>query len=930
MTCISSNDASHSPTHLLLWGGGDWNAFFGEIFVFDLETMEWTNYPQKGQNKPDARFWHSACSLNNKLYIFGGGNKDKGLYNDLYTLDLSPLTNAKRVNPNMVVVTPATPTSAGNVNSPSGGKTSQNNQLQLQNKVLPSSGNNEGGAADYGKQPLLQYQPSPHTPNADLQQQQQQQRTITIKLQYQDELRSLQFPEQLTFNYLIDKLRDEITSNIVAIKYQDDENDTITIRSDECVRTCLRFFKSKNKGIKLIVCGPADSLVQHQTQLTVPRWIKGKLLGEGAYGKVYLGQNLETGEYMAVKQIKYNSNLSEGQIKEIQNEIELMKMLKHDNIVRYLGVEKTNKVLHIFMEFVPGSISSMLQQFTKFHESVVRKYTRQILFGLKYLHDNKILHRDIKGANILVDERGIVKMADFGHSKLLTNDKTAYEKTLARGTPLWMSPETIKGKPGRKADVWSLGCTIIEMLTGLPPWQEMLDKVGHIQQLMYQVAVTKTGPKLPDSITPEARQFLELCFVIDPKHRASVDLLLQEPFVTRPYDLSRDNISSSSAGGSGSGSGSNSSSNQQQQQQQQPQNARITASQAFDSYNTYISDDDAGYDDEDDDDNQLYQEKFDFDDDEHSPAASPKHVNPFAQPQKSTYLESGDFVASNGTPVLPRHSTKQHTPIAAVSMANNSIKQGRKQQQLYAQQQQRAHKYDDDDSDNNDDNEEDDEEQATSDTNTTTSDTDSHASDEEEPIHTPVQVYKSRAADSLSLLSNKLKHIDTINESSPQGKGAGSSSPTNNAHAMATLASASSKGSILKFNAGANNQESLSRKGSMQLDRSPLTPQISKKHSAPSLLAAASSSGSGGKSITIQSPVVTPVVRRANVGNSPILLVKPAANPLQSSEKPIPAQVVAGSSSGVANQADVMSYVKQQKATSKASINALQKKQKKQ
>lgn len=119
------------------------------------------------------------------------------------------------------------------------------------------------------------------------------------------------------------------------------------------------------------------------------------------------------------------------------NEINLMKDLNNEHIVQYLGAEITDRYLNILMEYVDGgSIAKLLQNFKSLHESTVRLYTRQILFGLKFLHDRGIIHRDIKGANILVDNRGVVKLADFGHSKnILLHDQTKHS---IRGTPLWM------------------------------------------------------------------------------------------------------------------------------------------------------------------------------------------------------------------------------------------------------------------------------------------------------------------------------------------------------------------------------------------------------------------------------------------------------------------------------------------------------------
>jgi serine/threonine protein kinase len=122
----------------------------------------------------------------------------------------------------------------------------------------------------------------------------------------------------------------------------------------------------------------------------------------------------------------------------------VLRSLDHANIVAYLHTEiDASDTLYIFTQWVPGgSIASIQRKFGKFTESVVQNYTRQILEGLAYLHANKVIHRDIKGANILVDDRGTIKLADFGACKRLSAQNTVLdEHTSLRGTPYYMAPE---------------------------------------------------------------------------------------------------------------------------------------------------------------------------------------------------------------------------------------------------------------------------------------------------------------------------------------------------------------------------------------------------------------------------------------------------------------------------------------------------------
>ena len=147
------------------------------------------------------------------------------------------------------------------------------------------------------------------------------------------------------------------------------------------------------------------------------RWKRGEVLGQGAFGVVYLGLNVETGELMAVKLIEC-STVTDREVASLENEISLLRNLKHPNIVRYLGMEVSSTSLAIFLEYIPGgSLKTVIDKFGRLEESVVRSYARQVLLGLEYLHRNGIAHRDVKGANCLVANDGVIKLADFGSSR---------------------------------------------------------------------------------------------------------------------------------------------------------------------------------------------------------------------------------------------------------------------------------------------------------------------------------------------------------------------------------------------------------------------------------------------------------------------------------------------------------------------------------
>ena len=178
-------------------------------------------------------------------------------------------------------------------------------------------------------------------------------------------------------------------------------------------------------------------------------------------------------------------------------------------------MDDTMYTLTIFMEYVSGgSVSALLHKFGNFNERVIRLYTEQILSGLDYLHSHRIMHRDIKGANILVDHAGICKLADFGASKRLDMLTNAEGDRSLKGTPYWMAPEVVKQTGhGRQADIWSVGCTIIEMATGKPPFSQFTTHVA----VLFHIAVSKQPPPFPKQLSEEGHDFLGLCLQLNRK-----------------------------------------------------------------------------------------------------------------------------------------------------------------------------------------------------------------------------------------------------------------------------------------------------------------------------------------------------------------------------------------------------------------------------
>ncbi|XP_028659920.1 mitogen-activated protein kinase kinase kinase 22 [Erpetoichthys calabaricus] len=261
-------------------------------------------------------------------------------------------------------------------------------------------------------------------------------------------------------------------------------------------------------------------------------WRLGKLLGRGAFGEVYLCYDADTGRELAVKQVPFDRDSQETskEVNALECEIQLLKNLHHERIVQYYGClrDPEEKKLSIFVEYMPGgSVKDQLKAYGALTENVTRKYTKQILQGVFYLHSNMIVHRDIKGANILRDSSGNVKLGDFGASKRIqTICMSGTGIKSVTGTPYWMSPEVINGEGyGRKADIWSLACTVVEMLTEKPPWSEY-----EAMAAIFKIGTQPTKPKLPDGVSSACRDFLKQIFV-EEKQRPTAAELLAHPFV---------------------------------------------------------------------------------------------------------------------------------------------------------------------------------------------------------------------------------------------------------------------------------------------------------------------------------------------------------------------------------------------------------------
>ncbi|KAL1568774.1 MAP3K epsilon protein kinase 1 [Salvia divinorum] len=264
----------------------------------------------------------------------------------------------------------------------------------------------------------------------------------------------------------------------------------------------------------------------HKSKTLDNKYMLGDEIGKGAYGRVYKGLDLENGDFVAIKQVSLE-NIAQEDLNIIMQEIDLLKNLNHKNIVKYLGSLKTKSHLHIILEYVEnGSLANIIKpnRFGPFPESLVAVYIAQVLEGLVYLHEQGVIHRDIKGANILTTKEGLVKLADFGVATKLTEADVNTHSVV--GTPYWMAPEVIEMSGVCAAsDIWSVGCTVIELLTCVPPYFDLQPMPA-----LFRI-VQDDHPPIPNSLSPAITDFLRQCFKKDAGQRPDAKTLLSHPWI---------------------------------------------------------------------------------------------------------------------------------------------------------------------------------------------------------------------------------------------------------------------------------------------------------------------------------------------------------------------------------------------------------------
>ncbi|OVA02734.1 Protein kinase domain [Macleaya cordata] len=281
-------------------------------------------------------------------------------------------------------------------------------------------------------------------------------------------------------------------------------------------------------------------------------WVRGNCIGKGSFGTVNLAVDKSNGHIFAVKSVNLKT-AHPFHIQSLENEIRILQSLSSPYVIQYLNDDLefqsgTAVYQNLHMEYMAGG--TVVDLAAKFggkgihgyvdHEQIVRSYTRCIVSALHYIHSSGFVHCDVKGKNVLVGSTpGFAKLADFGSAKRISSDGCANLEDggakmmiLPRGTPLWMAPEVIRQeRQGPESDVWSLGCTIIEMITGNPPWKDCGPKMVH------QIGFSDQVPEFPDQISELGRDFLEKCLRRDPSERWTCEELLRHQFLSTDSEI---------------------------------------------------------------------------------------------------------------------------------------------------------------------------------------------------------------------------------------------------------------------------------------------------------------------------------------------------------------------------------------------------------
>ncbi|KAG6450062.1 serine/threonine-protein kinase fused isoform X1 [Manduca sexta] len=260
-------------------------------------------------------------------------------------------------------------------------------------------------------------------------------------------------------------------------------------------------------------------------------------IGEGSFGRVFKAKYKETDAVVALKVIRKKGRSSKD-LKNLKQECDIQRQLNHPNIIRMIDSFDTETELVVVTEYAEKELHSILAKEGCLNEEQVKKITWDLVSALYYLHSHRVLHRDLKPQNVLLDSTGRAKLCDFGLARIMTN--ATHILTSIKGTPLYMAPELIDEKPyDHHADLWSLGCIVYELIAGQPPFCTM-----SIWQLVRMIRHKPV--QWPSFISADARSFLQGLLHKNPIKRMTWPEILEHPFVSGHVHILTEDIQSES------------------------------------------------------------------------------------------------------------------------------------------------------------------------------------------------------------------------------------------------------------------------------------------------------------------------------------------------------------------------------------------------
>ncbi|MCL7045833.1 hypothetical protein MKW94_014320 [Papaver nudicaule] len=262
----------------------------------------------------------------------------------------------------------------------------------------------------------------------------------------------------------------------------------------------------------------------------------GKLLGCGAFAKVYHARNIKTGQSVAIKCISKQKIIKGGLMAHVKREITIMRRLHHKNIVKLFEVLATKTKIYFVMEFIKGGELFAKVAKGKFSEDLSRKYFQQLISAVGYCHSHGIFHRDLKPENLLLDDNGDLKVSDFGLSAI--KDDQVWTDGLLHtlcGTPAYVAPEILakRGYDGSKIDIWSCGIILYVLVAGYLPFNDTNLMV------MYK-KIYKGEFRCPKWMSQDLKRFLSRLLDSNPETRITIDEIINDPWFRKGYKHEED------------------------------------------------------------------------------------------------------------------------------------------------------------------------------------------------------------------------------------------------------------------------------------------------------------------------------------------------------------------------------------------------------